>query len=49
MPTITEVKDCEEATTSPVFIAKDVPHQVQPEVEDAAFQALAFENAESWL
>ena len=49
MSTITDVKDCEEIKPSLVFIAKDIPEQVPPEIEDAAFEALALENAESWL
>ena len=49
MAAITNVQDLPDVKPSYVVTANDLFPQVPPEVEDAAFQALALENAESWL
>ena len=49
MTTTNETLDLTDVKPSSLLKAEDIPTQVPPEIEDAAFQALALENVESWL
>ena len=49
MTTTTDVLELTDVKQFSVITAEDIFLQIPPEIEDAAFQALALENAESWL